>query len=140
MYSLLAARLVLISQALRLDIPWYLLLMGVSITQLALIFSVTPGSLGFLEGGWAAVLGLAGLSLENISVFVIGRRAYVLVFTLIDTLLAFAWIHESPARLFRAVIVASRSPGKGTNGEGDEPRDAAEPEVNGVRTATPTQP
>jgi hypothetical protein len=34
----------------------------------------------------------------------------VLVFTLIGTLLAFAWIRESPARLFRAVLVASRQP------------------------------
>jgi uncharacterized protein (TIRG00374 family) len=108
MYSLLSARLFFIAQALHLDIPWYLLGMGVSITQLALVFAITPGSLGFLEGGWAAVLGLAGLTLEQFTTFVIGRRAFVLVFTLIDTLLAFAWIRESPAQLFRAVIVASR--------------------------------
>ena len=112
MYSLLSARLFFISQALRLDIPWYILAMGVSVTQLALIFAVTPGSLGFLEGGWAAVLGLAGLSLEQFTTFVIGRRAYVLIFTLINTLLAFAWIRESPARLFRAVLQASRRPAK----------------------------
>ena len=78
--------------------------------QLALIFSVTPGSLGFLEGGWAAVLGLGGLSQVQFLYFVIGRRAFVLVFTLIDTLLAFAWIRESPAHLFRAVLQASRQP------------------------------
>jgi uncharacterized membrane protein YbhN (UPF0104 family) len=111
MYGLLSARLFLISEALRLEIPWYLLGMGVCVTQLALIFSVTPGSLGFLEGGWGAVLGLAGLSLEQFAVFVIGRRAFVLVFTLVITLLAFGWIRESPARLFRAVITASRQPG-----------------------------
>jgi uncharacterized protein (TIRG00374 family) len=110
MYSLLAARLFFIAQALRLEIPWYLLAMGVSVTQLALIFSVTPGSLGFLEGGWWAVLSLAGLTLEQFTTFVIGRRAFVLVFTAIGTLLAFAWIHESPARLFRAVLTASRRP------------------------------
>jgi uncharacterized protein (TIRG00374 family) len=110
MYALLSARLVLIAEALRLDIPWYLLVMGVCVTQLALVFSVTPGSLGFLEGGWGAVLGLAGLTLEQFTFFVIGRRAFVLVFTLINTLLAFAWIRESPAHLFRAVVVASRQP------------------------------
>jgi len=110
MYSLLAARMFFISQALRLEIPWHLLAMGVCVTQLALIFSVTPGSLGFLEGGWAAVLGLAGLTADQIFIFVIGRRAYVLVFTLVDTLLAFVWIRESPARLFRAVLGASRQP------------------------------
>lgn len=108
MYALLSARLFFISQALRQEIPWYLLAMGICVTQLALIFSITPGSLGFLEGGWGAVLGLAGLSLEQFTFFVIGRRAYVLVFTLIGALLAFAWIRESPARLFRAVIAASR--------------------------------
>ncbi len=108
LYGLLSARLIFIANALKLDIPWYLLAMGVSVTQLALIFSVTPGSLGFLEGGWAAVLGLAGLSLDQFTIFVIGRRAFVLVFTLIDTLLAFVWIRESPARLFRAVLAASR--------------------------------
>lgn len=112
MYTLLSARLFFISQALQLDIPWYLFAMGVAVTQLAVVFAITPGSLGFLEGGWAAVLGLAGLSLEQFTTFVIGRRAYVLVFTLIGTLLAFAWIRESPARLFRAVLSASREPAR----------------------------
>ena len=84
--------------------------MGVCVTQLTLVFSVTPGSLGFLEGGWGAVLGLAGLSLDAVPLFVIGRRAFVLVFMLIGTLLAFAWIRESPAHLFRAVHQASRQP------------------------------
>jgi uncharacterized protein (TIRG00374 family) len=107
-YALLSIRLILIAEALHLNIPWYLLAMGVCVTQLALIFSVTPGSLGFLEAGWGAVLGLAGLSLEQFTTFVIGRRAFVLVFTLASTLLAFAWIRESPARLFRAVVAESR--------------------------------
>jgi hypothetical protein len=31
-----------------------------------------------------------------------------MVFTLICTLLAFGWIRESPPRLFRAVLAASR--------------------------------
>jgi uncharacterized protein (TIRG00374 family) len=110
MYILLASRMFFIAQALRLEIPWYLLAMGIAVTQLALVFSVTPGSMGFLEGGWAAVLGLAGLTLEQFTTFVIGRRAYVLVFTLLGALLAFVWIRESPARLFRAVLVASRRP------------------------------
>jgi len=108
MYGLLSARLFFIAQALRLDIPWYLLSMGIAVTQLALVFSVTPGSLGFLEGGWAAVLGLAGLTLDQFTTFVIGRRAFVLVFTLAGLLLAFATVRESPAHLFRAVVDASR--------------------------------
>ena len=62
----------------------------------------------------AAVLGLGGLTLDQITTFLIGRRAFVLVFTLIGTLLAFAWIRESPARLFRAVMEASRRPGEGS--------------------------
>jgi uncharacterized protein (TIRG00374 family) len=116
MYTLLSARMYFVAQALHLGIPWYLLAMGVCVAQLTLIFSVTPGSLGFLEGGWAAVLGLAGLSLDQFTFFVIGRRAYVLAFTLIQTLLAFAWIRESPAHLFRAVLTAGRQPAK-TAGE-----------------------
>ncbi len=108
MYFLLWARLYLISLALGLNIPSHLFAMGIAVTQLALIFSVTPGSLGFLEGGWAAVLGLGGVTVDQFSIFVIGRRAYVLVFTVINTLLAFAWIRESPARLFREVLSASR--------------------------------
>jgi len=126
MYGLLSVRLFFIAQALRLEIPWALLAMGIAVTQLALVFAVTPGSLGFLEGGWAAVLGLAGLTLEQFATFVIGRRAFVLVFTLIGTLLAFAWIRESPARLFRAVLVASRQPGRGGS-----PPEASAP-VDGV--------
>lgn len=133
MYVLLAVRLFFISQALRLDIPLYLLVMGVAVTQLAMVFAVTPGSLGFLEGGWAAVLGLGGMTLEQFTTFVIGRRAYVLVFTLIDTLLAFAWIRESPARLFRAVIVASRQPVEDL--PGDPSTGPAVPDSNGPRTA-----
>jgi uncharacterized protein (TIRG00374 family) len=112
LYGLLSARLYFIGQALRLDIPWYLLAMGVAVTQLAVVFSVTPGSLGFLEGGWAAVLSVSGLTVGEFATFVIGRRAYVLVFTLVGTLTAFAWIRESPAQLFRAVLVASRRPAK----------------------------
>lgn len=115
MYGLLSARLYYIAQALHLGIPWHLLLMGVCITQLTLVFSVTPGSLGFLEGGWGAVFSLGGLTLDQFTVFVLGRRAYVLVFTLVDTLLAFAWIGESPARLFRAVLTAARHPGDEEN-------------------------
>jgi uncharacterized protein (TIRG00374 family) len=110
MYSLLGVRLFFIAQALNLDIPWHLMVMGVSVAQLTLVFAITPGSLGFLEGGWWAVLALAGITQDQFYVFVIGRRAFVLVFTLIDTLLAFLWIRESPARLFRAVLVAARQP------------------------------
>ena len=110
MYGLLSARLFFIAQALRLGIPWYVLAMGIAVTQLALVFAVTPGSAGFLEGGWAGVFGLAGLAGERFGTFVIGRRFLVLVFTLIGMLLAFAWIRESPAPLIRAVVDASRRP------------------------------
>jgi uncharacterized protein (TIRG00374 family) len=117
MYTLLSARLVYIAEAVRLDIPWYILAMSVAVTQLTLIFSITPGSLGFLEGGWAAVFSLAGLTLDQFTIFVIARRAYFLVFTAIDALLAFVWIRESPARLFRTVLTASRGPGEENNSE-----------------------
>jgi uncharacterized protein (TIRG00374 family) len=130
LYGLLSARLVFVAQALRLEIPWYLLAMGLCVTQLTLIFSVTPGSLGFLEGGWAAVLALGGVGLEPFTTFVIGRRAYILVFTLILTLLAFAWTGESPARLFRQVFAASRQPPQDAGQE----ESAAQSEASAART------
>jgi uncharacterized protein (TIRG00374 family) len=126
MYSLLSARLFFVAQALHLDIPWYILAMGLCVTQLTLIFSVTPGSLGFLEGGWAAVLGLAGLGLDQWTTFVIGRRAYLLVFTVLYTLLAFAWIRESPAHLFRQVFAASQETGTG-QGQGPDAQPTSPP-------------
>jgi len=122
MYTLLSARLFFVAEALRLDIPWYVMVMGICVTQLTLVFSVTPGSLGFLEGGWAAVLGLAGLGLDQWTTFVIGRRAYLLVFTVLYTLLAFVWIRESPARLFRQVFATSQ---EGAQGTGQDPSSQA---------------
>lgn len=112
MYALLAARLIFMAEAFRLSIPWYLLAMSVCVTQLTLVFSITPGSLGFLEGGWAAVFSLGGVPLEEFTVFVIGRRFYFLIFTALMTVSAFVWIRESPARLFRAVLTASRGRGE----------------------------
>lgn len=108
MYVLLSVRLVLIASALQLNIPWYVMAMGVPITQLSLIFSITPGSLGFLEGGWLAVFSLAGMTIDQFTFFVIARRAYVLVAAVLGTLLAFVWIRESPAGLFRSVVATSR--------------------------------
>ena len=109
LYSLLALRLVLIARAVQLSVPWTLLALGVSITQLTLIFSFTPGSLGVLEGGWWAVFHLGDQTFSVYNLFVIARRALVLVFTLICSLLGFVWIRQSPARLFRAVLTASQS-------------------------------
>jgi uncharacterized protein (TIRG00374 family) len=109
LYTLLSVRLMLVALALHLDVPWYLLAMGVAVTQFTLVFSFTPGSLGILEAGWAAVFSLGG-QMAVYTVFVIGRRAFVLIYTLLCTLLAFAWIRESPARLFRSVLSASRQP------------------------------
>jgi hypothetical protein len=120
LYVLLSARLFYISQALHLSLPWSLMAMGACVTQLTLIFSFTPGSIGFLEGGWTAVLSLAGLPPGQIILFLIGRRAFTVAFVLIDTLLAFGWIRESPARLFRAVLGASR-------GQGQEPNSGVAP-------------
>jgi hypothetical protein len=50
------------------------------------------------------------VGLGQFATFVIARRAYFLILTVLQTLLAFAWIRESPARLFRAVLTASRQP------------------------------
>ena len=80
-----------------------LILVAPQIARFALRFSD-------FENFWLAVLGLAGLGQDQIIFFLLARRAYMLVFSSIGTLLAFAWIRESPARLFRAVLDASRRP------------------------------
>jgi len=98
----------LVALALRLAVPWYLLLMGVAVTQFTLIFSVTPGRWGFWRGAgplcsasaakWTCIpcsLSAAGVCADLYSAL---------------CLLAFAWIRESPARLFRSVLSASRQP------------------------------
>ena len=79
-------------------------------------------AMGFTSGGAPY-----GLTLDQFTTFVIGRRAFVLAFTLIGTLLAFAWIRQSPAHLFRAVMDASRKPSEGASQLGASASVEAEP-------------
>jgi uncharacterized protein (TIRG00374 family) len=80
MYGLLMLRLVCVAEALRLEIPWLWLVVGLPIAQLSLLLSLIPGALGTFELGWYGVLALAGVESETILAFLIGRRLYTTVF------------------------------------------------------------
>jgi len=79
-FLLLILRLYLLNESLGLEIPVALFIAGIPIAQLALALALTPGSLGFLEGGWYAVLTLGGIGEIERSAFLIGQRAYWSIF------------------------------------------------------------
>jgi len=79
-FLLLILRLYLLNESLGLGIPVALFIAGIPIAQLALALALTPGSLGFLEGGWYAVLTLGGIGEIERSAFLIGQRAYWSIF------------------------------------------------------------
>jgi len=79
-FILLISRLFWLSQSLELGIPVHLFLVGVPIAQMALAFAITPGALGFLEGGWYAILTSSGIGEVERSAFLIGQRVYFSLF------------------------------------------------------------
>lgn len=80
-YLTLIARLYFLSAALGLDISAFVLFAGIPVAQLSLILSLTPGALGVLEGGWYAVFAIAGTPPADRAAFLIGQRAYLIIFT-----------------------------------------------------------
>jgi uncharacterized membrane protein YbhN (UPF0104 family) len=81
-YTLMAARFVAVSTAVRIEVPPLLVFVGIPIAQLGLLLAVTPGSLGALEAGWLGVLLLAGLPRPEIATILIAQRAAITVFIL----------------------------------------------------------
>jgi len=79
-FFLLITRLYLLNESLELGIPLSLFVAGLPIAQLALALAITPGSLGFLEGGWYGVLTLGGIGEIERSAFLIAQRAYWSIF------------------------------------------------------------
>jgi uncharacterized membrane protein YbhN (UPF0104 family) len=47
---------------------------------MALAFAITPGAIGFLEGGWYAILTAGGIREIERSAFLIGQRVYLSLF------------------------------------------------------------
>ena len=79
-FLFLVLRLYLLNESLDLGIPVALFVAGIPIAQLTLALALTPGALGFLEGGWYAVLTLGGVAEIERSAFLIGQRAYWSIF------------------------------------------------------------
>jgi len=80
-YGFLILRIYFLTVALGLKIPLFVLIAGIPIAQLSLSMAVTPGALGILEGGWYAILAIAGIPQEDILTFLIGQRTYWFIFT-----------------------------------------------------------
>jgi uncharacterized membrane protein YbhN (UPF0104 family) len=79
-FILLVIRLYLLNKSLELGIPLHLFIVGIPIAQMALAFAITPGAIGFLEGGWYAILTSGGISEIERSAFLIGQRVYLSLF------------------------------------------------------------
>jgi uncharacterized protein (TIRG00374 family) len=79
-FILLVTRLYLLGKSLELGIPLHLFIVGIPIAQMALAFAITPGAIGFLEGGWYAILTFGGISEIERSAFLIGQRVYLSLF------------------------------------------------------------
>lgn len=89
-YAALMIWTLLLVRTLDLSIPPLLIWAGIPIAQLSLVLAFTPGGIGVLEGGWYAVLALAGLPNETISAFLLGQRLYWTLFSAL--LLGIGWL------------------------------------------------
>ncbi len=89
-YAALMIWTLLLVRTLDLSIPPLLIWAGIPIAQLSLVLAFTPGGIGILEGGWYAVLTLAGLPNETISAFLLGQRLYWTLFSAL--LLGIGWL------------------------------------------------
>ncbi len=82
-------RLFFLILGIKLAIPYLIILLGIPIAQLSLIFSITPGAMGILEGGWLGALTMVNIPKDIIGTFLVGQRFYLLVFDLLVLLLYF---------------------------------------------------
>jgi uncharacterized protein (TIRG00374 family) len=71
---LISLRILFLSIAFRIAMPWEILILGVPLVQISLLLSFTPGSLGFLEAGWYAVLSMQGVPHQDIWSLLLGLR------------------------------------------------------------------
>ena len=78
-FVFLAGQNILFMKALDVPIAPVILLMGTPVSQLAFLFSISPGGLGFLEAGWFSILLFKGVSREYVAVFLIGGRLLLIL-------------------------------------------------------------
>lgn len=60
--------------AFGLELPLTILAVGIPVCQAAFVFSFTAGGLGMLEAGWLGVFTLAGVSSDDVGLFILGQR------------------------------------------------------------------
>jgi uncharacterized protein (TIRG00374 family) len=95
-------RTYLIARALRLHLPFLLLLMATPVAQLGQIIAFTPGALGIRELSWFGVLQATGIPRDDLLTFLVGHRAYIyvciLVLSLISQLTVALWSQRARPR------------------------------------------
>lgn len=92
---LMSGRLFLLSQAFPAHIGWEYFLIGVPVVQLGLLLAFTPGSLGFLDAAWFAVLSLQGVPSEAILTLLLSLRVTNYVFFPLMTLIVWGVYRSS---------------------------------------------
>ena len=85
-YVAMAVRAYLISVALNLSLPFWLVFVGLGIVRFTLVFAFAPGRLGAMEVGWYGLLALAGLDSSIVIPFLIGLRVYGFLFNAVLSL------------------------------------------------------
>jgi uncharacterized protein (TIRG00374 family) len=87
-YLLMAARSYFVAAALGVALPFEMAFFGSVVVQVAMPAAQTPGGLGVLDLGWAAVLTRIGVGGEETLSFLLGQRAYVSLWTFLLFLVA----------------------------------------------------
>lgn len=77
-YALIGGYLVLLAYALRLtDLGFIEVLVALPLAQLAAVIAITPGGIGFIEGGFLGVFAVLGVPIESVMAYLVGQRVLV---------------------------------------------------------------
>jgi len=98
-YVAMALRAYLISAALNLSMPFWVVFLGLGIVRFTLVFAVAPGRLGAMEVGWYGLLALAGLENSIVIPFLIGLRVYGFLFNAVLSLGTHLAVMAVPRRI-----------------------------------------
>lgn len=87
-FIILSLRLFFLVLALNINMPFILILLGIPVSQLSLLFALTPGAIGILEGGWLGFLTISNINKDIIGNFLIGQRFYWIIFSILFLIIA----------------------------------------------------
>ena len=77
-YALIGGYLVLLAYALQLtDLGILEILVALPIVQLSAVIAITPGGIGFIEGGFLGVFAVLGVSTESVMAYLVAQRVLV---------------------------------------------------------------